>query len=159
MHDAELVRSGQRAHDRHEQLDGPHRRHARAQIDQVAQCLALEKFEDHVRDAAEVIDLVDDDDVVVGALRGRLRLDQEALGEIARCLGHELDRDAAAEPRIARSEHHTHTAATELADQLVLMYARTRLERDIAARCRHRDRRLRRRRRPDRCRRAVARLR
>ena len=42
-------------------------------------------------------DLVDDDDVLVVALRGRARLDEEALGDSRDRIAQELDRDAAAE--------------------------------------------------------------
>ena len=71
----------------------------------------------------ELVDLVDDDDVLVVAVRGRARLDEEAIGDVARRVEQELDRDAAAELGVARGEHHAHAAAAELADQLVLVDA------------------------------------
>ena len=82
--DAELVRAGERARDRQHQLDDARRRQQRAApnapID-VAQRLALEELEHHVRHALELVDLVDDHDVLVIALRGRARLDEEPLGD------------------------------------------------------------------------------
>ena len=63
-------------------------------------------------------DLVDRDDVLVRAARGRARLDEEPLHEVRLVVEQELDRDLAAELGVAREEDLAHAAARDLADQL-----------------------------------------
>jgi hypothetical protein len=71
-----------------------------------------------------LVHLVNDDDVLVRAARGRPGLDQEAGGELGRVGGQELERHLAAELEIARDHHPGHAAAAELADDLVVLQPR-----------------------------------
>src|SRR5262249_38787400 len=68
------------------------------------------------------------DDVLVIDECGRARLDEEALGEVARCGREEFDRDATRELDVAREVDLAHATATELADQLVLPQAQAGIE-------------------------------
>ena len=113
---ARIERAGHRQH----QLDDARRRQPRRRLDELAERLAVEELEHHVRRAVVLVGRVDDHDVLVVALRGRARLRQEAVGDLARAREHELDRDAPAKPGVARGEHDAHAAAPELADQLVV---------------------------------------
>jgi hypothetical protein len=127
VRDAERVRAFECTRDRQHELDDARRRDAVAVIElahQLAQLLALEELEHHERDVLELVDLVDDDDVVVTALRRRARLDEEPIDNLARAGAQELHRDAPPELEIARGIDDAHAAAPELADQLVLLDAR-----------------------------------
>src|SRR5262249_5298930 len=78
-------------------------------------------LEHHVRSAAYLVHLVDDDDVLVLAAGGGPRLDQEAPGARPAVLEEDLDRDQAAKLGVARQEHGAHAALPELADDLVVV--------------------------------------
>jgi hypothetical protein len=63
--------------------------------------------------------VVDGDDVLVTAVRQGLRLAQEASPGPVPVARHELDGHAAAELDVAGEIDHAHTAAANLADELV----------------------------------------
>jgi hypothetical protein len=127
MHDVRGVRVRERLRDRHDELDHAAERHAAAGH-HLRQLRALDVLEHHVRQAAEQLDLVDHDDVLVAASRGRARFDEKPLGQLRRARAEELHRDAPAEPRVAREIDLAHAAAAELADQLVMLDAQPRRE-------------------------------
>jgi hypothetical protein len=133
--DAELVRGDERAHDRDDQLDRAADRELLAALDQLLQRLALQVLEHHEGRLPVLADLVDDDDVLVAAARGRARLDEEALRQLGLRGRQELDRDAATELGVAREVDHAHAALAELADQLVLRDAHARTRRDDQSGC------------------------
>src|ERR1041385_7855862 len=94
--------------------------------------MPVEMLEHHVRYVAQLVDLMNDHDVVVRALRGMPRLREEPIRDIARRIEQKLHRDAPPELRVARRVHLPHPAAAELANQLVLMNAYAGRERRLA---------------------------
>ena len=135
MDDAVGVGAHQRANHRRHQVERPRHRDAPPLAHDVLDGLALEILEHHVRQLAEGVDLVDDDDVFVGARGGRPRLRDEARGQGRRCGDDELDRDATTELGVTREVHPPHAAAAELANELVVADHRAAREVDqLAAR-------------------------
>jgi hypothetical protein len=123
--DVMRVRDGERAHHGHHELDGLRRWELPTVLHELRERRALEELEHHERAAAVLADLVNDDDVLVAAPRGRPGLDDEARGELGVVAAQELDRGLAAELGVARGVDRAHAAATELADDLVLSDPRT----------------------------------
>ena len=113
----------------HHDLDGARVGQRWPFADRLGQRLAVEELEHHVRRAAVLADFVDDDDVVVLAAGRRARLDEEALGQLGLVRLQELDRDAAAEPEIAREVDGPHPALADHLDHLVLVDPHARMRR------------------------------
>ncbi len=133
MDDPTLVRIRQRAHHGQHQLHGATRRHRRVLAggrrvlaQPLPQRLALEVLEHHVRLAVLLTDLVDDDDVLVHAVRGGARLAQEALGQPGSGRAQPLDRDQPSEAQVAGQVHLAHATSAQGPDELVLAEPRAR---------------------------------
>jgi hypothetical protein len=69
--DVVRVRDGERAHDGHHELDGLRGWELPAVLEELRERRALQELEHHERAAAVLADLVNDDDVLVAAPRGR----------------------------------------------------------------------------------------
>src|SRR5262249_33092838 len=90
-------------------------------VDEALQGLALEVFQDHVRELPVLTDVMDDDDVFVAAAGGGPRLQDEALRELCVRGLEELDGHAPAQLHVSREEALAHSPAADLADELVLV--------------------------------------
>ena len=82
VNDALAVRALERLEHRDHDLDGARVRQLWPPLMLLGQRLAVEELEHHVRRAGVLADLVDHDDVVVLAARGRARLDEESLRQL-----------------------------------------------------------------------------
>lgn len=74
----------------------------------------------HVRVPGGLPHLVDINDIIMSALRGRPRLGEETVGESVFPVGEKFDRDSPTLPRVACKVDRGHATTTQLADQLVL---------------------------------------
>ena len=135
--DAALVRADEGAYDGDDQLDGAVFREggggclgalgrvlvgvSLALAEEVVEGFALEVFEDHVGGAEVLAELVDDDDVFVGHLRGGEGLEKEAGDGSAAVAADEFDGDEAAQAGVAGEEDGAHAAAAKGADDFVVL--------------------------------------
>jgi hypothetical protein len=127
VHDVVRVRRGERADDRHHDIEREAlgERAARSSTasaggQDLAQRTAIEVLEDHVRVPVNLVHIVNDNDIVVPAARRRLGLGEQARRHASAVLK-ELDGDKAAKLGVAREQHDPHTAFAELADDLVVL--------------------------------------
>ena len=121
MHDAFFVCGGQAARDLHRDLHGLAHRQRPARKP-VAQRLSFEQLGDDVRHSFVAAGVVDRKDVRVVQRADGTRFQLEAsqpLGVRGQRGGQHLDRDLAAEARIARAVHLAHPSGTERGDDLV----------------------------------------
>jgi hypothetical protein len=123
VHDAEVVRLGDRLAGLQEQIDGLDARNWTPALEDARQVLALEVLHDDERDAVDRPGVVHAGDVLVlDAARGAgfAREPGAALGALGRRRAEELERHELAELAMARRHDDAHPALTEHAGDLVL---------------------------------------
>ena len=121
MHDAALVRRRQRVGQRDREIEHARKRKS-ARRHQPVEALSLDQLHGQEADPVRLLDRVERDDVRVVERRDGLGLALEArqaVGMGGHVLGQHLDRDLAAEPRVARAIDLAHPARAERRDDLV----------------------------------------
>ncbi len=141
MHDAALVRRGERRGERQHDIEHVIGRQG-ASGDHRAQRLAFDQFAHDGRAAVDFFEGVNRGDVRMRQRRGRARLLPQPLGpwSVGRRDRNELQRHAAVQPPVVGLEHDAHAAAPNFADEAVAAEHRPRREPRVRHRRVRRDR-------------------